>query len=119
MWTGPVSKMDDNVMFMINEMCRKSDAEYEPDDVIWAMQRNQVLLTDEGLYVFNILKDEMWILFAYVKPGVDGRKYSNIVEDIARINHCKQVKFATHREKAFARLYKDYKPAARIFEKEL
>ena len=107
------------VMEMIVGLCDKSGGEYTPEDVIWAMQRNPYLLTDEGLFIYNILKDEMWILFAYVEPGVDGRQYADIIERIAKINHCKKMKFATHREKAFARLYKDYKPAARIFEKEL
>ena len=111
--------MNENLYNMIVECCRRSRSGHTPEYVAEALQTCPSLITKEGFYIYQIFRDEMQILFGYVKPGVDGRKYLDILEDIGRINHCRKVSFATHREAGFARLYPDYRPAARIFEKEL
>ena len=111
--------MNENLYAMILDFCSRAESRHTPEHVIEAMKRCPVLVTDEGFFVYQIWMDEIQILFAYVKPGVDGRQYAKIIEDIGRINHCKVIKFCTNREKGFARLYSDYTPSARLFEKEL
>jgi hypothetical protein len=111
--------MEENLLSMIQEFCKRSRTHYTPEHVIDAIKTCRSIITDEGFYVFQIWMDELQVLFGYVKPGVNGRLYLDIIEDIGRINHCKRVVFATAREAGFARMWPDYQPTARVFTKEL
>lgn len=110
---------DDNLICMVRDFCRKSRHTDSVEKMLSVMSSSSNLITGEGFFTYQICGDELIIVYAYVKPGVDGRAYAKVVEDIGRLNHCKYVRFGTRRSEAFAKVYPDYKPAGVIFEKEL
>lgn len=104
---------------MIADFLRRSRSRYTADQIKQALADNLSIVTDDGFICFNIVQDECYVLFAYARPGKDFQPFLLAMEFYARRNGCKVIRFLTHREKAFQRRFKDYKPSARLFEKIL
>lgn len=104
---------------MLSDFLRRSHSHYTPEQIKQALRDNLSIVTEDGFICFNIVQDECYILFCYVRPGKDVTPFKMAVELYAKVHGCKYVKFLTRRERAFARKFKDYRPAERMFEKEL
>lgn len=104
---------------LITEFIRRSRSRYTSEHIKQALQDNLSIVTDDGFICFNIVQDECYVLFAYTRPGEDFAPFINAMEFYAKLHNCKVIKFITHREKAFQRRFKDYRPSARMFEKML
>ncbi|EAX47555.1 hypothetical protein TcarDRAFT_1290 [Thermosinus carboxydivorans Nor1] len=104
---------------MISDFLRRSRSRYTPEHIKQSLRDNLSIVTEDGFICFNIVQDECYILFCYVRPGKDVTPFKLAVEAYAKAHGCRWIKFLTHREKAFARKFKDYHPTARLFEKEL
>ena len=104
---------------LIAGFLRRSRSRYTAGHIKKALQDNLSIVTEDGFIIFNIVQDECYILFCYVRPGKDVTPFKEAVELYAKLQGCRYVKFLTNREKAFARRFKDYRPTARLFEKEM
>ena len=104
---------------LITEFLRRSRSRYSPEQIKEALRDNLSIVTEDGFICFNVVQDECYVLFAYTRPGKSFLPFKMAMEFYARSHGCRFVKFITHREKAFERSFKDYKPTARMFEKRL
>lgn len=106
---------------MIIDFCKRAETDYTPDHVKKMMESNYYITTDEGFIVFNFVQDEVHCFFCYVVPGSPNvfKEFVKTLEVLGKAKGCRKAKFITRRDKAFARVMKDYKPCAIMFEKEL
>lgn len=104
---------------MISDFLRRSRSRYTPEQIKQALRDNLSIVTEDGFICFNIVQDECYILFCYVRPGKDVKPFQYAAEFYAKQHGCKSIAFLTAREKAFQRKFKDYHPAERLFRKEL
>lgn len=104
---------------MINDFIHRSRSRYTVEQIKQALHDNLSLVTEDGFICFSIVQDECYILFCYARPGKDVRPFQYAAEFYAKTHGCKTIAFLTSREKAFARKFKDYYPAERLFRKEL
>ena len=106
---------------MIVDFCKRSETDYTPEKVKETMKSCYSISTEKGFMVFDIVQDECHCFFCYVLPGQSGafKDFVKAVEVFAKVNGCKKAKFITRRDKAFARVMKDYSQCAVMFEKGL
>jgi hypothetical protein len=104
---------------LIADFLRRSRSRYTADHVKQALSDNLSIVTEDGFICFNVVQDECYILFFYVRPGVDAKPFLSAVEFHAKANNCTVMRFVTQRDKAFARRFKDYHTAGTLFEKAL
>ena len=103
----------------IDEFIRRSKTKYKKEQIEQALRDNFSIVSDDGFICFSITQDECFILFSYVKPGGNSKAFLMAVEMFAKLHGCTSINFVTQRDKAFQRLYKDFKPAGVLFTKEL
>jgi hypothetical protein len=106
---------------MIEDFCRRSETRYTPERVREIMRDYISYATSDGFLVIGIVHDECHIILVYVRPGAkDVHLFAVAVEDIARQNNCRVIRFLSRRSaRALQRSFPDYKPVATMYEKEL
>ena len=107
---------------MVADFCRRNECRYTPEQILRVMDNNLTIVDMDGFLTFNMVENELHILFCYAIPQ-NHYVCNQLLEaayKIGRSNGCTRVQMITRRnERAMQRRLPDYKPAGIIFEKEL
>lgn len=104
---------------MIRDYCRRSKCSRTPEEIMTVAARNHVIATEDGFVVFSWVLDEFHCLFAYAAPGRNFAPINAMLEEHARANGIKCIKFLTDRPEVMGRLFRGYKPVATLMRKEV
>jgi hypothetical protein len=104
---------------MIRDYCRRTKAKHTPEEILFIASKNHVIASEDGFIVFAWVLDEFHCLFAYAAPGRKFAPINDMLEETARQNGIKRIKFSTDRPKVMGRLFRGYKPMATIMSKEV
>jgi len=104
---------------MIRDYCRRAKAKHTPEEIAYIAGKNHVIATEDGFVVFSWVLDEFHCLFAYAAPGRIFAPINAMLEEYARANGIKCIKFLTDRPEIMGRLFRGYKPVATLMRKEL
>lgn len=107
------------LMEMIEDYCRRLNYTRSPEEIAFVASRNHVIASEDGFVVFSWVLDEFHCLFAYAAPGHKFARINTLLEDFARANGIKCIKFVTDRPKVMGRLFRGYKPTSTVMKKEV
>jgi hypothetical protein len=115
--TQSTTKMNLDEMFA--DYCRRTNAKHTPKEIMYVAAHNNVIHSEDGFVVFSHVLDEFHCLFAYAAPGRKFAPINAMLEEYARANGIKCIKFLTDRPEIMGRLFRGYKPVATLMRKEL
>lgn len=111
-----------SIKSMVEDFCQRNLCEYTPEMCFRVMNNNQTIIDEQGFLVFNIIEQELHIIFCYAVPENHYicKQMVELAEKIGKTKGCTVSQFITRRnEKAMERLMTGFHPVGTIFEKEL
>ena len=108
-----------NLLEMFADYIARANAKLTVEDILRVVERNHFIADENGFIVFAWVLDAFHALFAYAAPGKSFAPINEAIENLARANGIKCIKFSTDRPEVFGRLFHGYKPVATILEKRM
>lgn len=108
-----------NIIDMLADYCRRAPKKLTTAQLISLIENNHFIAEDDCFIIFATSFDEVRILCPYAPLGKSIEQLGRRLEQMAKDRGFKRVSIITDRGEAFGRKFKDYKPVAILYEKEL
>lgn len=108
-----------NLMEMVTDYCLRTKSRRTPAEIAFIISRNLIICNENGFVVFAHVLDEFHALFAYAAPGKSFAPILAEIEQLARDNGIKCIKYSTDRPQTMGRLFRGYKPFATVMRREM